>query len=230
MRYKDIDYTLTRSARKTASLHIERDGTVSLIVPEDLPREKVEEVLEAKRLWIYKGLAEWRDRNAARVSREFVGGEGFLYLGRSYRLRLVEGQKPPLMLKDGRFLLKTAQPGVPAPDPADAFKEFYRAKGREKIGQRVAFFEPKLGVKANAVRVMELGHRWASCSKNGAVNFHWKCMMAPLKILDYIVVHELTHLRHKHHTKDFWSGVDKVLPDYRDRREWLRQNGAAMGL
>jgi len=230
MRYKDIDYALTRSRRKTASLHIERDGTVSLIVPEDLPLEKVEEVLEAKRLWIYKGLAEWRDRNVARTHREFVNGEGFLYLGRSYRLSLVEEQKAPLMLKDGRFLLKTAQPGAPAPSPVEIFKEFYRAKGREKVADRVAFYEPKLGVTAKAVRVMELGHRWASCSQSGAVNFHWKCMMAPLKILDYIVVHELAHLRHARHTKDFWNSVDRVLPDYGERREWLRGNGAGMEL
>lgn len=228
MRYKDIEYSLTRSQRKTASLHIERDGTVSLIVPETLPQEKIEEVLEAKRLWIYRGLAEWRDRNAARVSREFVNGEGFLYLGRSYRLRWVDEQKEPLLLKDGRFLLRRSAAGKPALDPAEAFNDFYRTKGRERIRQRVALYEPRLGVTSKAIRIMELGHRWASCSTDGVLNFHWKCMMAPLKVLDYIVVHELAHLVHPRHTADFWNSVDRILPDYRERRDWLRDNGAAM--
>ena len=228
MRYKDIEYALTRSNRKTASLHIERDGSVSLIVPESLPQEKIEEILEAKRLWIYRGLADWRERNAARVTREFVNGEGFLYLGRSYRLRWVDYQKEPLMLKDGRFLLRRPADGKPSPDPADIFKEFYRTKGRERISQRVALYEPKLGVTSKAMRIMELGHRWASCSADGVLNFHWKSMMAPLKVLDYIVVHELAHLVHPRHTTDFWSSVDRILPDYRERRDWLRDNGAAM--
>jgi predicted metal-dependent hydrolase len=228
MRYKDIEYSLTRSQRKTASLHIERDGTVSLIVPETLPQEKIEEVLEAKRLWVYRGLAEWRDRNAARVPREFVNGEGFLYLGRSYLLRWVDDQKEPLILKDGRFLLRRPADGKPSPDPAEIFKEFYRIKGRERISQRVSLYEPKIGVKSKAVRIMELGHRWASCSADTVLNFHWKSMMAPLKILDYIVVHELAHLVHPRHTVEFWGTVDKILPDYRERRDWLRDNGAAM--
>lgn len=228
MRYKNIEYALTRSKRKTASLHIERDGTVSLIVPETLPQEKIEEVLEAKRLWIYRGLADWRERNAARVNREFVNGEGFLYLGRSYRLRWVDEQKEPLLLKDGRFMLRRPAEGKPAFDPTEVFKEFYRTKGRERIRQRVALYEPRLGVTSKAMRIMELGHRWASCSADGVLNFHWKSMMAPLKVLDYIVVHELAHLVHPRHTADFWNSVDRILPDYRERRDWLRDNGAAM--
>lgn len=230
MRYKDIEYTLTRSRRKTASLHVERDGGVSLIVPEALPQEKVEAVLEAKRLWIYRGQAEWRDRNAARVDREFVNGEGFLYLGRSYRLQWVEALDAPLVLKDGRFLLRRAANGRPVSDPSEVFKEFYRAKGKVRIGQRVALYQPKIGVTAKAVRVMELGHRWASCSADGALNFHWKCMMAPMTVLDYVVVHELAHLLHPRHDTEFWNCVDRVLPDFRERRDWLRVHGAGMGV
>lgn len=76
MRYKDIEYSLNRSNRKTASIYIERDGQVSVIVPEDLSGTQVEELLETKRKWIYTNLAEWRDLNATRVRREYVNGEG----------------------------------------------------------------------------------------------------------------------------------------------------------
>jgi len=227
-KYKDIQYTLQRSNRKTASIYIERDGQVSVYVPEDLSKAQLEELLESKRKWIYRNMAEWHDLNATRVQREYVNGEGFLYLGRTYRLKLVEDQVHPLMLKDGYFCLR-ANNGS-APDADTAFKEFYREKAKRRIPERVTFYEDRMGVESKAVKVLDLKNRWASCSLGGNVNFHWKCMMAPPTVLDYIVVHELAHLIHPNHTDAFWSEVDKVMPDYGDRKEWLRVNGAGMDL
>jgi predicted metal-dependent hydrolase len=226
--YKDIKYTLQRSNRKTASIYIERDGQVSVYVPQDLSKSHLEELLESKRKWIYRNQAEWHDLNATRVQREYVNGEGFLYLGRTYRLKLVEEQDHPLMLKDGYFCLR-ANNGY-APDADAAFKEFFRVKEKRRIPERVAFYEDRMGVQSKAVKVIDLKNRWASCSPGGNVNFHWKCMMAPLNVLDYIVVHELAHLIHPNHTDAFWNEVDKVMPDYGDRKEWLRVNGAGMDL
>jgi len=224
--YKDIEYDLSRSQRKTASIYIERDGRISVLVPDSWSDEQVEHVLERKRPWIYRGLAEWEDLNATRVEREFVSGEGFLYLGSSYRLTLVERQNEPLTLKDGWFRLRADE----VAKATEHFKEFYRSKGLERLPKRVAYYQAKMGVEATGVRVMDLKNRWASCSADQKVNFHWKCLMAPLRVLDYIVVHELAHLLHEHHTQAFWGTVDKVMPDYRDRKEWLRLNGAGMGL
>ena len=94
----------------------------------------------------------------------------------------------------------------------------------------MAYYQGKMGVEPKSVRVLDLKNRWASCSAGGHLNFHWKCMMAPTTILDYIVVHELAHLRYPNHTAAFWNEVDKVMPDYRERKEWLRVNGAGMDL
>ena len=226
--YKDIQYTLTRSKRKTASIYVERDGQVSVLVPKRLSNSQIEELLEAKRKWIYKNLAEWHDLNTARVRREYVNGEGFLYLGRTYRLRVVEEQNKPLTLKDGYFCLRS---DVAARNAADAaFRAFYRDKGQRKIGERVAHYEGRMGVQSKGVRIIDLRNRWASCTTEGSLNFHWKCMMSPTTILDYIVVHELAHLVFANHTKAFWHEVDKVMPNYQQRKEWLRVNGAGMDL
>ena len=105
--YKDIHYTLKRSQRKTASIYVERDGAITVMVPVNLPAAKLKNVLENKPKWIYKNLAEWHDLNATRVQREYVNGEGFLYLGRTYRLKLVAQQDVPLLFKDGHFCLRT---------------------------------------------------------------------------------------------------------------------------
>jgi predicted metal-dependent hydrolase len=224
--YKDIEYKLAKSERKTASIYIERDGSISVLAPEQWNQEQIEKMLERKRPWIYRGLAEWEDLNATRITREFVSGEGFLYLGRTYRLRIVENQNKPLLLKDGYFCLRSDM----THHAQEIFKEFYRKKGQPKIAERVEYYKHKMGVKPGQVRVMELKNRWASCSNGGDLNFHWKCIMAPLRIMDYIVVHELAHLIHINHTEAFWGEIDKVMPDYRERKDWLRVNGAGMDL
>jgi predicted metal-dependent hydrolase len=228
---KDITYELVRSPRRTADIVIEPDGRVIVRAPESISPERVEDIIEAKRLWIYKNLAEWRDLNATRVIREYRNGEGFLYLGRSYRLLLVAGQQEPLLLKGGRFQLRrdlVDQGEVPAAKAA--FRDYFVTRGIERIARRVAYFAPKVGIQPGKIAVRELGHRWASCSPNGNLAFHWKCMMAPPKVIDYIVVHELCHMHHLDHSDAFWNEVDKVMPDFHERKEWLRKNGAAMDL
>ena len=133
-----------------------------------------------------------------------------------------------MLLKDGYFCLLAPQ-GVPT-DPEATFRAFYRAKGEARIPDRVAYYEWKMGVEAKAIKILDLKHHWASCTPGGRLNFHWKCMMAPATIVDYVAVHELAHLKYPNHTVAFWNEVDKVLPDYAERKEWLRVYGAGMGV
>jgi predicted metal-dependent hydrolase len=87
-----------------------------------------------------------------------------------------------------------------------------------------------MGVEPTSVKVLDLKYRWASWTPGGYLNFHWKSMVAPAKVLDYIVVHELAHLIVPDHSAKFWNEVDKLLPDYCDRKELLRVHGAGMDL
>jgi len=225
----EIKYEVVRSRRRTADIVIERDGRILVRAPEKIPSEKIEDIIDSKRYWIYKNLAEWRDLNATRVLREYRNGEGFLYLGRSYRLLLVANQEDALVLKGGRFCLRrdlVDRGEIPAAQAA--FRDYYVANGKKRISGRVEYFAPKVGVSPRKVDVRELGHRWAACSPKGNLAFHWKCMMAPPTIIDYIVVHELCHFHHLDHTDAFWNELDKVIPQYRERKEWLRKNGASM--
>ena len=226
---KRVPYAVVRTRRSTADIIIERDGNVLVRAPQWADDEQVDDIVASKHYWIFQGLAEWRDLNATRVLREYKNGEGFLYLGRAYRLLLVGDQDEPLQLRNGRFTLRRdlVEQGEMAAAKA-AFRDFYIARGLERIRQRVDYYAPKVGVMATAVGVRELGNRWASCSPAGALAFHWKCMMPPQTIIDYIVVHELCHRHNRDHTDAFWNEVDKVLPDYRERKEWLRKNGAGL--
>lgn len=228
---KRLSYEIVRSRRATTDIIIERDGSVVVRAPEWADDDRVANIVESKHYWIYKGLADWRDLNATRVLREYRNGEGFLYLGRGYRLLLVNNQVEPLQLKNGRFTLRrdlVDKGEIAAAE--DAFRDFYMVKGLERLRSRVGYYAPKVGVEPSGLEVRDLGHRWASCSAVGKLSFHWKCMMPPQTIIDYIVVHELCHFHHRNHTAEFWNEVDKVMPDFYERKEWLRANGAALAL
>jgi predicted metal-dependent hydrolase len=227
----NLSYEVVRSRRSTADIIIERDGSVLVRAPEWADDEQIANIVTSKHYWIFQGLAEWRDLNATRVLREYKSGEGFLYLGRAYRLLLVAEQDEPLQLKGGRFTLRRdlVEEGEIAAARA-AFREYYIARGLERLRKRVDYYAPKVGVKPVDVDVRELGNRWASYSPSGALAFNWKCMMAPQTIIDYVVVHELCHFYFRDHTDAFWNEVDKVIPDYRERKEWLRKNGAGLDI
>ena len=231
-RVRDIDYQLLPgSDRKTTDIVIERNGVVAVRPPKDFSPEKADAVVESKRMWIYRNLAEWRDLNAVAVVREWVNGETFLYLGRSYRLSLISAQESDLKLKEGRFCLNRKlinEGGTKA--AKQAFEQYYSDKGLQRIKKRVDYFTPKVGVNPSRIIVKDMGYRWASCSKSNGLAFHWKCMMAPPKIIDYIIVHELCHMHHRNHSDTFWNEVDKVMPDYRERKDWLRINGSGLSL
>lgn len=226
---QDIEFTLIRSDRKTADIVIERSGDVIVRAPEGVDDERVKEVVAGRALWVHRSLAEWEDLNASRRHRPLVQGQGFAYLGRSYRLKFVDSTDMPLRLKNGRWELAeafVAREGEAA--ARKAFRDFYTVKGTQIFNERVQHFAPLVGVEPGQVAVKELGYHWASCGAGGTLNFHWKTLMSPQTVIDYIVVHELCHLRHRDHSDAFWNEVDKVLPRYRERKEWLRVNGAAL--
>jgi len=226
-----LKYAVIRAERTTTDIIIERDGTVLVRAPTWADDANIAEIIESRLPWIYKGLAEWRDLNSAHVPREYKNGEGFLYLGRSYRLLLVSDQDAALQLKGERFTLRkdlVEKGGIDA--ARAAFRDFYVARALGRLASRVDYFAPKVGFRAAEVLVRDLGYWWASHSLGGRLAFHWKCMMAPQTIIDYIVVHELCHFHHRDHTDAFWNEVDKIMPDYRERKEWLRKNGAGLDL
>jgi len=224
--YKDIEYQLKKSDRKTTSIYIERDGTISIIAPAPFNIEKIEQIIESKRSWIYRSLAEWEDLNRTRIHREYVNGESFLYFGRNYRLQLVNNQHEPLMLQQGQFkLVQTEVQKAP-----EHFKAFYKAKLQKKLKIRLKQYQSKMKKQALDVRVMELQNRWGSCTSKGVINFHWKCAMLPLSVLDYVIVHELAHLEDKSHSPSFWRSIEKVMSNYEEAKTWLKFNGAGMSL
>ena len=222
---KNMNFRLAKSERKTMSIYVERDGSLTVRAPKDITDHKLGEILDRKRHWIRKAIAELEELNRTRVLRQFVNGEGFLYLGKSYRLRIERGAGKPLSLSRGYFVLDESH----VSKAKDRFIDYYKESGKKYIPARVEYFRKKLGVNPEGVRVMELRNRWASRGRSG-LNFHWKLMLAPQSIIDYVIVHELAHFIQADHSSRFWEYVESVMPNYREKKNWLRMNGAYLDI
>lgn len=223
--HKDLTYTLTKTNRKTLSIYVEPEGNVSVRAPHDITQKQLDAIIDLKSYWIYKSKAELQELNRARVTRQISNGEGFLYLGKSYRLTIKKDLTKPLMLTEKYFQLREDK----TDKARELFLQFYRDNGKKHISERVELFQKKLGVNPKTIRVMDLKNRWASRGKSG-LNFHWKLMLAPITVIDYIIVHELAHLKKQGHSPEFWELVRSVLPNYMEQKNWLRTNGANLDI
>lgn len=219
-----IEIEIKKSKRKTLSIFIERDGSVSALVPDNIEESVLKEIILSKEYQIHKHLAEWKQLNERKIVREYVSGQSFLYFGRNYRLKLIEEKLGSLKFFHSKFLLSKAE----VTKGREYFIDFYKKKLSSRIVPVIEEFQGKLGVQSKDVRIMELQNRWASCTASGNLNFHWKCAMVPMDVLHYIVVHELAHLLHSNHTPAFWNEVDKVIPSYDKQVQWLKDNGARL--
>ena len=223
----DLEFEVRRSGRrKTVQITVDRGGELILTAPEDCPLSVMEEFVLEKRRWIYTKLAEKEALWGPAPSKEYVNGEGFLYLGRSYRLSLVDEQEVPVKLTHGRFRMRRKD----APRGEEHMRRWYREHARPWIERKVERYAGRVDVEPAGVVVQELGYRWGSCGQGGALYFHWRSILFPPRIVEYIVVHELVHLREPHHTPEFWLRLERALPDYADRKRWLAENARAYDL
>lgn len=226
--YKDIRYSLTRSRRRTTSVSIDQEGTVVVLVPEAFTDEEVVELIESRRKWIYRHLAQWREQNSRQSQPLYASGEEFLLAGRAYRLKVVAHAAEPLTLRDGQFVLRQENASRSSADLL--FKAFYREKALERIPGRVEQLAAQVNHRPRSVEIVDLRHRWATCTADGSLHFHWKCITLPLPIIDYVILHQLIYLLHRAETDAFWSAMDNVLPDYQQRQQWLKDHNTAMSL
>lgn len=215
-----------RSKRKTSSIYIERDGSLSVLVPEKLTDREVNEILKSNEYKIYKYQAKRELLNEKAIKREPVNGQSYLYLGRNYYLEYRTDVKD-IKFK-GRYFYA---PKRSSANLNKLFKEFYRDRGKKFISLRVNKYAEMMGLHIEEISILELKTRWASCStRKPKANFNWKIMMAPTSVIDYLIVHELTHFKHKRHNAEFWNAVDKILPNYQKQVTWLKEYGATLEL
>ena len=216
---------IIRTKRRTIALVINQDGRLIVRAPLRATRKQIEYLVEQKAGWI-KSKQELVSANFARFApKEYIDGEEFWFLGKSYRLAIVNNSDQPLRLA-GKFYLSRAA----LAHAERVFIGWYTAQAKLVIAERVQAYAANQGYKVHQVKITHAQARWGSCSPNGSLNFSWRLVMAPMRVIDYVVVHELVHLNEKNHSGRFWDQVKAILPDYAQQVRWLKSNGYLLRL
>jgi predicted metal-dependent hydrolase len=214
---------IIRSRRKTIALIVENDGSLIVRAPYHLSRNLIDKFIEDHAEWIREKQNTMKLNN--RQPHRFVEGEHFYFLGQEYPLRIVTDQSLHLRFDNGFFLHQDAISNATA-----IFTDWYIVQARKVIGDRLVHFATKFGIKYNKFRISKARRRLGSCSNRGTLSFTWRLAMAPISVIDYIIVHELTHIIIPNHSKEFWNQVNRFLPDYPSQKNWLKKNGNRLNL
>ena len=219
----DITYSVKRSSkRKKVTITIERNRKVVVHAPNHASDEVIARIVEAKRHWIYEKTRhsqKYTDRPDP-PGKELVNGESALYLGRSYRIEVVDDETESIQFNQ-RFLI----PASRTPDKKGAMREWYIAQAKVKILPRVVKRARELGVSFGQARIVDNRYRWGSCTVRDNINLNWRLIKAPIFVVDYVIAHELAHLLEPNHTPRFWNIVKTQVPTMDRARDWLREHG-----
>ena len=224
-----LSYHLIRSKkrRRTISLQIKEDGEIVIMAPYHTPKWEIEKFVQGKQSWIVEKISE-KEKQIKEVEKMFLPGERFLYLGEWYPLEMQEsrGKEPPLRLSFGNFILNKDH----IEEARDLFSNWYKREAKEKITKRVDYYSKRFQLFPEGIKITSARSRWGSCSRENRLSFSWRVIMASLAVIDYILIHELAHIREKNHSKKFWTYLESALPDYRKHRLWLKENGHLLEL
>lgn len=211
---------IIRSKRKSIGLEITQDALLVVRAPYLTSLKNIQKIVAEKQVWIQKKKLKLRQKALESKPKQFACGEKFWYLGQEYELQIDEKFKAPLILQGVFKLSKRYQNNAKS-----VMTNWYKRMARKKIGERVRFYYALTGLQYNKIKINSAKTRWGSCTYEGNLNFTWRLVMAPEVVLDYVVVHEMVHLEEKNHAKLFWQKVEKIMPEYKTHKKWLKTNG-----
>ena len=208
--------SIIRSKRKTVALIITPEAKLVVRAPLRTSAAYIDRLVAEKNAWIRRKITEIRERPVAGKKR-FVEGEEFLFLGKKYPLKITGNPLPGIELSGNLCVSgKTGQ------EIHALLTGWYKMQAGKIIGDRCLTYAKIVGRTPASVRISPATRRWGSCSSRGTLCFSWRLILAPPEIIDYVIVHELIHLIHHNHSKRFWDTVGSVMPDYRERKNWLK--------
>jgi predicted metal-dependent hydrolase len=217
-----LAFEVRRSARRRSlGLTVDRGGELVMHAPLAMSREELATWAGTKLLWVQQKLAIKEESIPLAWVPEYVTGETFSYLGRRYRLALVDAQKTALEFDGTCFLLRRdARPADPY------FRQWYIAAGKKWLPRRIGLLRRRTGPAPTQIVVRDLGYRWGSCGQDGALYINWRVLQLPVRLVDYVLIHELCHLVEPRHNQEFWQALERALPDWQDRKTELHRSTA----
>lgn len=231
---KSIAYRVRTSQRaKRISVRYSLGRGLEVVYPPGLRQLGPEALLHERRDWILSAIDRFSDAQAKLPLRQYREGETFLFRGISYQLKLKRDssrKRITVRLSDGDLELL-----LPEPAPEDhgerirrAVERFYREQAKGYLPPRVGELAVTHGFKYKNLRIKNQKTRWGSCSSKGNINLNLRLMMAPDAAIDYVIIHELCHLRELNHNQAFWAHVELHCPDFRHWKAWFKEHGTRL--
>jgi len=214
------DYSLIRSRRKTVSLEINREAELVVRAPNRMSMRYIEEIVLEKDGWIKKKREQMMKKRSERKPLEFTHGESFLFLGESFPLE-IRDQSPAPLTFDEKFVLH----GRYRRNAKEVFQRWYKDMAKILLTDKTHSYAKQAGLTVNSVKITSAKKRWGSCNSKGNIHYSWRLILAPPHVVDYVVAHEVAHLKEMNHSRAFWSLVQCLYPKYKESKKWLKDHG-----
>ena len=225
-----LSFTLKRSCqRHTVAISIDELAAVSVYAPQRVPEHKITGFINQKINWIFKKRQEILLKQQRRKVKNFVQGEEFHFLGKTYPLHIGDGSKKRASIDFDGSRWNINLSNLPELNREKTIKNllfrWYRQTALEILGSRVFSWARRLGVAPIKISIKTQKTMWGCCHfTKKAIHLNWQIILSPLHIIDYVIIHELCHLLVPNHSKRFWNKVEKFMPDYKLHRQWLKEN------
>ncbi|HMT02240.1 MAG TPA: SprT family zinc-dependent metalloprotease [Burkholderiales bacterium] len=206
------EYNITKSKRKSFAIIIKPCGEVSVKVPYRASKFQIKEFITKNQNWIKQQLEQINNELAIiKQSKNLL-----FFLGHKYLVKENNHQTNPIEFTGTEFVIKNGF--------LNKIPQWYKLQTEKLVKPIIEEYSQKFNFKYTSFKITNAKSRWGSCNINGSICFSYRLSMLPLEVINYIVVHELTHLKHFNHSKDFWNAVKQICPDYKVANQWLKNN------
>ncbi|WP_046179308.1 M48 family metallopeptidase [Domibacillus tundrae] len=217
-----ISFDINYKKRKSMGIYIDLYGNIEVQAPKGTPVECVLQLLEEKWDWVQQKSKEMKERMRGPVEKVYDHGESFLYLGNAYPIQIFQDiniKKDHAVLEGEKLHIYVKQ--LEDEKIKQALKRFYYQQCKALVEKSIQSYQSNFKIKPRSIRISDSSRTWGTCDSNLQLTFNWKLAMAPMKVIDYVVVHEMCHMVHLNHDRSFWRLVGKIIPDYKELENWL---------
>jgi len=217
----DIQYKIIRSDRKSLALVIDSEARLTVRAPFNAMESEVTNFIRQKKHWIIE-----KQKKISALSNKYTpvvikNGESILFQGNNYTIKMSNAARIKI---SGENII------IPRGSKKEKVVSWLKKEAKKLIRERLDFYAGLMGVRYSALRISSARMRWGSCSGRDSLNFTWRLIMCPIQVIDYVIVHELSHITHKNHSPVFWTRVKKVIPDFKEQKNWLKSNRKIMDI
>ena len=217
-----IHFGLIYKKRKTMGIYIDVYGNLELRVPKDTPDSSITELLEKRWTWIHRNITEMKEKTKGFKEKVYEDGEEFLLLGRHYPIEIKEvSSSSEAGVALGHDVIVVSIKEKDEELIRKMLTRFYKQQCKKTVEARIRHYQPYFKTKPTSIKIMANKKHWGTCNSKRELTFNWRLVMAPLDVLDYVVLHEMCHMVHLNHDRSFWRLVGKYMPDYEDKQDWL---------